>query len=136
MEGNSIISFIRIARTNPKSLDSKRIFNKTLHRIASDTYEVRKNELRKEIDKQRDEVMECYQKYIDIVRKSVGEDQLQFCDEDKKEELIQKFIDEVLKPKQKEPVLNPVQELHAVDHIDNEENENEQHGAEDSAVDR
>ena len=67
MQKESIISFFRIGRNNPKLLDDRDEFKKFVDKVGEESFKRQKKMIRENTNRQKKEIMECYDKYTKIV---------------------------------------------------------------------
>ena len=67
MDKASIISFIRIVQTYPKLLENRKEMNKAVNRLGDAAYKEQRKMLFDYVERQKVEIMQCYDKYREIV---------------------------------------------------------------------
>lgn len=100
MDANSIVSFVRIIRSYPEIRDNKRKFKKKVESLIEDTYNFRRKKLRKDLDLQKEEIFECYEKYNEIMADGLEDAILN--GEEGGDRLIEKMVEAFFKNKEKE----------------------------------
>ena len=99
MDTNSVISFIRIMRTYPQFANDRKKFKRKVDSIGEEAFTEQKKRLRENIDIQKKEIMECFDKYQELVKDGIDSGILN--DDAARDALIDKLIDAFFPKKEK-----------------------------------